>query len=298
MTMSVEIRDPRFASIVGETLQFEQIGTGFLFTEGPLWHPKDAHLLFSDMPGDHLRRWSRADGVTTFRKPCNMSNGLTWDRQGRLLACEHATSRVTRTEIDGRITVIASHCEGKELNSPNDIVVKSDGGIYFSDPTFGRMEYYGRKRDCDLSFRGVYRAEPDGGKLTLLADDFGQPNGLCFSLDETRLFVNDTERRHIRVFDVRLDGTITGGSVWAEPKGEGRGAPDGMKIDSAGNLYCTGPGGIHIFAPDATSLGVIKAPEGVANFCWGDADMRSLFITASTSVYRARVKVPGLPQLP
>ena len=294
--MSVEIRDPRFASVVGEAVQFEQIGSGFLFTEGPLWHPAGAFLLFSDMPGDHLRRWSRSDGVSTFRKPCNMSNGLAWDRQGRLLVCEHASSQVTRTEADGRITVIAGQYQDKALNSPNDIVVKSYGGIYFTDPTFGRMEYYGRKRDCELSFRGVYRAGPDGGALMLLADDFGQPNGLCFSLDETRLFVNDTERRHIRVFDVRSDGTLAGGGVWAEPKGEGRGAPDGMKIDSAGNLYCCGPGGIHVFAPDATALGVIKAPENAANFCWGDGDMRSLFITASTSVYRCRVKVPGRAQ--
>ncbi|MCW5750593.1 MAG: SMP-30/gluconolactonase/LRE family protein [Alphaproteobacteria bacterium] len=295
--MSVEIRDARFSAVVGEEVAFEQIGTGFLFTEGPLWHPRERFLLFSDMPGDHLRRWSADKGVSTFRKPCNMSNGLTWDRQGRLLACEHASSQVTRTEADGRISVIASHYKGKELNSPNDIVVRSDGGIYFSDPTYGRMEYYGRKRECELDFRGVYRAESDGGRLTLLADDFAQPNGLCFSLDETRLFVNDTDRQHIRVFDVRPDGTLANGRVWAETKGDGAGAPDGMKIDGAGNLYCCGPGGIHVFAPDATALGVIKVPEYTANFCWGDDDMRSLFITASTSVYRVRVKVPGRPQL-
>lgn len=295
--MSVEIRDPRFVAIVGERVKFEQLGTGFLFTEGPLWHPEGKFLLFSDMPGDHMRRWSADKGVGTFRKPCNMSNGLTWDRQGRLLACEHASSQVTRTEADGRISVIASHYNGRELNSPNDIVVRSDGGIYFSDPTYGRMEYYGRKRDCELDFRGVYRAEPDGGRLTLLADDFAQPNGLCFSLDEALLFVNDTDRQHIRVFDVRPDGMLANGRVWAETKGEGAGAPDGMKIDSAGNLYCCGPGGIHVFAPDATSLGVIQVPEYTANFCWGDDDMRSLFITASTSVYRMRVKVPGRPQL-
>ncbi|MCW5729341.1 MAG: SMP-30/gluconolactonase/LRE family protein [Alphaproteobacteria bacterium] len=295
--MSVEIRDARFSAVVGEEVAFEQIGTGFLFTEGPLWHPRERFLLFSDMPGDHLRRWSADKGVSTFRKPCNMSNGLTWDRQGRLLACEHASSQVTRTEADGRIGVIASHYNGKELNSPNDIVVRSDGGIYFSDPTYGRMEYYGRKRECELDFRGVYRAEPEGGKLTLLADDFAQPNGLCFSLDEARLFVNDTDRQHIRVFDVRPDGTLANGRVWAETKGDGAGAPDGMKIDSAGNLYCCGPGGIHVFAPDATALGVVKVPEYTANFCWGDDDMRSLFITASTSVYRMRVKVPGRPQL-
>jgi gluconolactonase len=291
--MSVEIRDPRFAAVVGEAVQFEQLGTGFMFTEGPLWHPAASYLLFSDMPGDHLRRWSSGGAVQTFRKPCNMSNGLAWDGEGRLLACEHASSQVTRTEADGRITVVASHYQGKELNSPNDIVVRRDGAIYFTDPTFGRMEYYGRKRDCELSFRGVYRVEPDTGALTLLADDFAQPNGLCFSADESRLFVNDTERGHIRLFDVRPDGSLVNGRVWAEPKGEGRGAPDGMKIDSGGNLYCCGPGGIHVFADDATCLGVIRTPEVAANFCWGGADLKSLFITASTSLYRIRLNTPG-----
>jgi len=175
--------------------------------------------------------------------------------------------------------------------------VKSDGGIYFSDPTYGRVEYYGVPREPELAFRGVYRADPGGGPLKLLADDFGQPNGLCFSLDEARLFVNDTERGHIRVFAVRPDGTLAHGRLWAETVGEGAGAPDGMKIDSAGNLYCCGPGGIHVFDPRANCLGVIRTPEVAANFCWGDDDMRSLFITASTSLYRIRVQVPGRPQL-
>jgi len=174
-----------------------------------------------------------------------------------------------------------------------DIVAKSDGGIYFTDPTYGRNEYYGKPRPLQLDFRGVYRAEPDGGKLTLLADDFGQPNGLCFSRDEKALFVNDTERQHIRVFDVAPDGTLSGSSVWARTTGAGPGAPDGMKIDSEGNLYCCGPGGIHVFDPLATCLGVIKVPEYTANFCFGDDDRRSLYVTASTSVYRLRVKVSG-----
>jgi gluconolactonase len=190
--------------------------------------------------------------------------------------------------------MIASHYGGKELNSPNDIVVKSDGGIYFTDPTYGRIDYYGILREPVLTFRGVYRAA--GGTLTLLADDFAQPNGLCFSADETRLFVNDTERGHIRVFDVKADGTLAGGAVWAQTVGEGDGAPDGMKIDSAGNLYCCGPGGIHVFDPNAACLGVIRTPEGTANFAFGDEDFRSLFITASTSLYRIRVKTPGRPQ--
>ncbi len=293
--MSVEVRDPKFRDVVGDQVSFEKLGTGFLFTEGPLWHAAERYLLFSDMPGDHIRRWSASDGVTTFRKPCNMSNGLAWDLEGRLLACEHATSQVTRTEADGTIGVVASHYEGQELNSPNDIVVKSDGGIYFTDPTYGRAEYYGRPRPTVLSFRGVYRIEPGDGRLTLLADDFAQPNGLCFSLDESRLFVNDTDRQHIRVFDVAADGKIANSRVWAETRGEGPGAPDGMKIDSAGNLYCCGPGGIHVFDSGATCLGVIQVPEYTANFAFGDEDYRSLFITASSSLYRIRVKVPGRP---
>lgn len=293
--MSVEIRDTRFESVVGKTVQFEKLGTGFLFTEGPLWHAQGTYLLFSDMPGDHLRRWSAKDGVTTFRKPSNKSNGLAWDRRGRLLACEHATSSVTRTEVDGSITVLAGHYEGKELNSPNDIICKSDGAIYFSDPTYGRMEYYGVPRPCQLAFQGVYRLDTERKTLILLADDFGQPNGLCFSLDEKRLFINDTDRQHIRVFGVHADGTLDQGRVWAETTGSGQGAPDGMKIDSGGNLYCCGPGGIHVFDPDATCLGVIQVPEGVANFTWGDDGLRSLFITASTSLYRIKVRVPGRP---
>ncbi|QQS12060.1 MAG: SMP-30/gluconolactonase/LRE family protein [Rhodospirillales bacterium] len=289
---SIERRDARLDAVVAADAACERVATGFKFTEGPLWHAAGKFLLFSDMPGDHLRRWSAADGVSTFRQPCNKSNGLTYDRQGRLLVCEHASSRVTRTEADGSSTTLASHWDGKELNSPNDIVCKSDGAIYFTDPTYGRMDVFGLKRDVVLGFRGVYRVAP-GGKLSLLADDFGQPNGLCFSLDEKRLFVNDTDRGHIRVFDVGTDGALSGGAVWAEPKGEGRGAPDGMKIDSAGAVFCCGPGGVHVFAPDATPLGVIRTPETAANFCWGDDDLRSLYITASTSLYRVRLNRAG-----
>ena len=249
------------------------------------------------MPGDHLRRWSAKDGVTTFRKPCNKSNGLAWDLEGRLIVCEHASSRLTRTEANGSITVLASHHQDKELNSPNDVIVKSDGSIYFSDPTYGRKPHLGVPRDPQLAFRGIYRVSPDAKSLTLLADDFGQPNGLCFSLDEKVLFVNDTDKQHIRAFDVKSDGTIVNSRIWAMTTGEGAGAPDGMKVDSAGNVYCCGPDGIHVFAPDAICLGVIHVPEYVANFCWGDDDLQSLFIAASTSIYRMRVVVPGTPQM-
>jgi gluconolactonase len=293
----IEVRDPRFEGVVGRSVDFEQLATGFIFTEGPLWHRRDKYLLFSDMPDDHLRRWSQKDGVSTFRKPCNKSNGLAWDHQGRLIACEHASSHLTRTEADGSITVLVSHHDGKELNSPNDVVVKSDGAIYFSDPTYGRKEHFGVPREPQLAFRGVYRIAPDGEALTLLADDFGQPNGLCFSLDEKVLFVNDTDRQHIRAFDVKADGTLANNRIWAKTVGDGAGAPDGMKIDSAGNVYCCGPSGIHVFAPDATCLGVINVPEYTANFCWGDDDFKSLFITASKSLYRIHVETPGTAQM-
>jgi len=291
--MSVEIRDQRFVDVVGASVEYERLAGGFLFTEGPQWDPRQQRLLFSDIPGNAIFQWSRAAGARVFRAPSDMANGLALDRNGRLLCCEHATSRVTRIELDGAVTVIASAFEGGALNSPNDIVVKRDGGIYFTDPTYGRMEYYGVAREPVLAFRGVYRVEPDGMRITLLVDDFAQPNGLCFSLDERRLFVNDTERMHIRVFDVAADGTLRNGRIWAELSGEGAGAPDGMKIDSDGNLYCCGPGGIHVLDRSAAALGVIRVPRPVANFTWGEEDLKSLFITATDNLYRIRVRVPG-----
>jgi len=277
------------------TRTFERLGTGFLFTEGPVWHPTGQFLLFSDIPGDHMRRWSAADGVTTFRRPSDMSNGLTWDRQGRLLACEHATSRVTRTERDGRIVPIATHWRGWQLNSPNDIVCRSDGSIYFTDPPYGRAKFFGVERPRELDLQGVYRVGADPTAPELVVDDFERPNGLCFSLDESRLFINDTARRHIRVFEVTPSGGLAGGAVWAETKGDRPGAPDGMKIDAEGNVYCCGPGGIHLFDAAGTLREVIETPEPTANFAWGDRDYRSLFATASTSLYRVRVEIAGRP---
>ncbi|MGH7279486.1 MAG: SMP-30/gluconolactonase/LRE family protein [Candidatus Rokuibacteriota bacterium] len=277
------------------TRAFEKLGTGFLFTEGPVWHPTGKFLLWSDMPGDHLRRWSAADGITTFRTPCNMSNGLTYDRQGRLLVCEHASSQVTRTEADGRSVAIATHYRGRQLNSPNDIVCRSDGAIYFTDPPYGRAKFYGVERAQELDIQGVYRVGANPKSPDLLVDDFDRPNGLCFSLDERRLYINDTARKHIRVFEVADNGTLRNGRVWAEPRGDKPGAPDGMKIDARGTVYCCGPGGIHAFDPEGNLKDVLEVPEYTANFAWGDDDSRSLFITASTSLYRVRLDTPGRP---
>lgn len=290
--MTLKILDERIRSVVGDSVEVEQIATGFIFTEGPLWDPRTNSIIFSDIPGDIMRRWSASNGVETFRQPSNKANGNTWDLQGRLVTCEHG-SQVTRTEADGSITVLATHYNGKELNSPNDLTVKSDGSIYFSDPTFGRMDGFGFLREQDMDVQGVYRVVPDTGEVTQLADDFTQPNGLAFSLDESKLFVNDTSRGHVRVFDVKSDGSVSGGDVWVDVTGDGAGAPDGMKIDSADNLYTTGPGGIHVFAPDRTDLGVIGVPEGIANFTWGDDDLKTLYVTARTSLYKLRVSTPG-----
>jgi gluconolactonase len=294
--MSVEIRDDRFTAIVGDSVDLEQVATGFDFTEGPVWHPSEKHLIFSDIPGNHMRRWTEEEGVTSFRNPSNMANGNCYDLQGRLLTCEHATSRVTRTELDGSITVLATHWKDRELNSPNDIVVARDGSLYFTDPTYGRNEYFGRPRETELDFRGVYRLVPgdDGNhELQLCADDFGQPNGLCLTLDGKGLLVNDTERGTIRYFDVASDGSLSGGGIWADLPGDDDGVVDGMKFDTEGNLYCTGPRGLHVFDESGKNLGAVLVPEIAANFNWGDEDLRSIFITASTSLYRVRVKVPG-----
>ncbi len=291
--MNVEVRDEKFRAVVGGDVEIEEVGSGFEFTEGPIWNHVEKHLIFSDIPGNIMRRWRPDGSIEPWRQPSNMANGNTYDGEGRVVTCEHATSRVTRTESDGSLTALATHYGDKELNSPNDIIVKSDGSIYFTDPGFGRMEYFGRPREQQLSFQGAYRLDPESRELTLLVDDFDQPNGLCFSLDESQLFINDTMRAHIRVFDVNGEGLLENGRVWAEVTGGRDGAPDGMKIDSQGNLYVTGPGGIHVFDPAAACLGVIKMPQGCANFCWGDDDLKSLFVTASTSLYRVRVQVAG-----
>ena len=290
--MSIQIRDSRFIDIVPENLELELLADGFQFTEGPAWHPVERHLTFSDIPANKMFRWREEGGVALFREPSNMTNGNTYDREGRLLSCEHATSRVTRTESDGAIAVVASHYEGKELNSPNDIVVRQDGTVWFTDPTYGRADRTGITREPELDFRGVYRLERDGA-LALLAKDFDMPNGLAFTPDHQFLYVADTPRMHIRKFAIEEDGSLSGGDVFAKSEGEGAGAPDGLKTDSAGHVFCAGPGGVHVYHPDGTCLGVINTPAFCANFAWGGDDLRTFFLTSSTCLFRTRVNVAG-----
>ncbi|MFC1581181.1 SMP-30/gluconolactonase/LRE family protein [Thermodesulfobacteriota bacterium] len=292
MQIRYEIHDERFNDLFDTGEDLKTITTGFRFLEGPVWHPYDHVLIFSDILANCLYKYSQDKGISTLRGHSYMANGNTLDRQGRLLTCEHATSRVTRAENDGSVEVLAFHYEGKALNSPNDIVVKGDDGIYFTDPNSGREPRVGVPREKELPFQGVFRINRDG-TLILLADDFSKPNGLCFSKDEKQLFVNDTDRQHIRVFDVREDGTLANGRVWAELTVDLPGVADGMKIDSEGNLYCAGPGGIHVFDPDARLLGRVFLPEFAANFTWGGDDLRTLYLAGSTALYRLRVKTPG-----
>ena len=292
--MSLDLRSSKLLDLVDSEAQVEQIGTGCLFTEGPIWNAEGNFLLFSDIPADQIKMWTPDSGVTTFRQPSGQSNGLTYDKQKRLLACEHANRRISRTELDGTVTTLASHYEGKKLNSPNDIVVKSDGSIYFTDPPYGLKAEYGEEGGAELDFQGVYRLSADGQQLTLLVDDFERPNGLCFSPDESILYIDDTTRMHVRAFDVQADGTITKDRVFAVEKGE-HGAPDGMKVDQQGNVYLTGPQGIWIFDPEARHLGVIQVPEGAANLGWGGENWQTLFITARSSIYRIQLKISGIP---
>lgn len=297
--MGLQVNAPTLLELVDEDAELERLGTGFTFTEGPLWNP-EGFLLFSDMPGDARRRWDEQSGVTELASPSNKGNGMTFDLEGRLLLCEHVTSSLVRMDPDGTGAgrkVLATHYQGKELNSPNDVVVKSDGAIYFTDPTYGRMPGFGVERKQDLPFQGVYRIAPDGGDPQLLIDDFAQPNGLCFTADEKTLYINDTDHAHIRAFDVAGDGTISGGRVFAEGIGTGDLATgelvDGMKLDERGNVYVTGPKGVWVFDPDGRHLGVIEVPENVGNVNWGGPDWNWLFIAASTSMYRIKFNVAG-----
>jgi gluconolactonase len=284
--------DPAFRRLIDEHAPVRQVAHGCTFTEGPVWHPVDHYLLFSDMPADTRRRLDRA-GVREVMKPSNKGNGMTYDADLNLLVCEHATSTLARFRPDGTREVLATHFDGKELNSPNDLCVNSDGSIWFTDPWYGRMPHYGVERPRQLGFQGVYRLKP-GGQPELMVDryTFTQPNGICFCPDESKLYVNDTEQANIRVYRVE-NGALKNGRIFASGIRDSlvSGLPDGMKCDAEGNVWCTGPGGVWVYAPNGTLLGKVSIPEHPANLHWGGADWRTLYVAATTSVYAVDVKV-------
>jgi len=297
----LDVYKPGLHDLIAPDAPIERIAGGLGFTEGPVWRGNS--LLFSDIPNKRIARWRRlpeGPELTTFAT--GNSNGLTLDRQGRVLAAEHGGRCVSRVADDGARTVLAERFEGKRLNSPNDIVVKSDGSIYFTDPPYAvqpstpgmpRLPDWWTKPipGKELPYQGVYRISPDG-TLHLLVDDFALPNGLAFSPDESVLYIDDSAHKHIRAFDVRPDGTLTNGRVVLDMASDEPGVPDGMKVDLQGNIFCTGPGGVWVCRPDGELLGRIVLPELPANLAWGE-DGTVLFLTARTSVYRLPTKTRG-----
>ena len=299
--MGAQVKAEALAELVDASVAVELLGTGFGFTEGPIWVKDGGYLLFSDIPENVRRKWSPESGVEEVIRPSNNCNGLTLDADGYLLVCEHATSQVVKARLNADGTeasreTVASHYQGKELNSPNDITVGDDGSVYFTDPWYGRMPVFGDERERELDISGVYRIPPGGGDVELLVDDFDMPNGLCFSPDRSVLYINDTPRAHIRVFDVQSDGTLGSGELFFADLGTGvieEGIPDGMKCDERGNIWVTGPGGVWVISPEGEHLGVVEMPERTGNLTWGGDDRKTLFVPSSTSVYAIQTKVAG-----
>ena len=296
--MPIEQHAPELERIVALDAEIKQLGSGYGGdpgpAEGPVWWKEGWYLLFSDIGHDRRMKWTPGDGVTLFHEPTNEANGLTRDLQGRLLACEHLSRRVTRLEPDGSTTVIAASYKGRSLNRPNDIVVKSDGSIYFTDPWTHRRP----QEQWDLDFSGVYRLSPDLGTLTLLVDDFITPNGLAFSPDESILYINDSRRGHIRAFDMNDWGTLLKATdrVFKDLTGERPGVPDGMKVDVEGNVYCGGSGGIWIMDPSGKHLGtIVHGESGTTNLTLGGDDWRTLFFTTRSTLGSIPTKIPGIP---
>jgi gluconolactonase len=297
---AVEVLDPRFERYRLFNASVERLATGMRWCEGPVWFGDGGYMIWSDIPNNRLMKWEEATGqVSVFRSPSNYSNGNCRDRQGRLITCEHGTRRISRTEYDGSVTTICDRYNGKRINSPNDVTTKSDGSIWFSDPPYGiGGNYIGTKQESELPAY-VYRVDADGS-VSVVADDFNRPNGICFSPDEGKLYITDSgarPNRIIRVFDVVDNGKkLANGRVFIDGKG---GNPDGMRCDVDGNLWIGwGIGsaelnGVRVFAPDGTLIGRIRLPESSANLCFGGAKRNRLFIAASHSVYSLYVNTQG-----
>jgi gluconolactonase len=304
----VQRLDPALDKLVPAGAAVEKVVGNLQFAEGPVWVRSGGYLLFSDIPANAIMKWSSGSGLSVFRKPVFEhefpngiqigTNGLTFDRQGRLIACEHGNRRISRTEKDGSIVTLADRYEGKRLNSPNDVVSRRNGDIYFTDPNSVARNNPPDPNNyfkTELGFNGVYRITA-AGKIELLTKDVPYPNGLAFSPDEKKLYVANTRPdKFWMVYDVQADGTLANGKKFLDvTQDSAEGVPDGMKMDRLGNLYATGPGGLLVISPQGKHLGTIRVPEIAANCAWGDADGKTLYITARTGLYRIKLKVPGI----
>jgi len=291
LTPAFAVVDPRFRELAFPNVHLEQLYSGCRWAEGPAWFAAGRYLVWSDIPNDRVMRWDDTDAsVSVFRHPAQNSNGHTVDLEGRLVSCEHRSRSVTRTEHDGARTVLASHFDGKRLNSPNDVVVRSDGSVWFTDPTYGiDSDYEGDVAASEIGAQRVYRVDPGSGAIGVAASDFVQPNGLAFSPDESLLYVVDsglTHRadgpHHVRRFRVGADGSLAGGEVLATCPA---GLYDGLRVDLHGNLWLSAGDGVHCHGADGALLGKVLVPETVANLCFGGAKRNRLFICATTSLY-------------
>jgi gluconolactonase len=305
MESPFEIIDDRFRRYALGNVFVEKLHTGMRWAEGPVWFGDGGHLIWSDIPNNRMMRWvdggAGGGSVSVYRAPSNFSNGNTRDRQGRLVTCEHGARRVTRTEYDGSITVLADSHKGRRLNSPNDVVVKSDGSIWFTDPPYGILtDYEGHKAEIEQDGCHVYRIDPETGQVAIVADDFDKPNGIAFSPDEMTLYVADTGAshredgpHHIRAFTVSEAGSLSGGQVFAsiEP-----GLADGFRLDTDGNVWTSAGDGVHCFSPNGDLLGKVRVPEVVSNLAFGGPKRNRLFITATTSLYSVYVGAVGAGQ--
>jgi len=294
----IEQLAPELDKIISTSEPIQDLADGFGGAlgpaEGPLWWKENGYLLFSDIHNNKRMKYEPGKGVSLFLEPTNRANGLTRDLQGRLLACEHDTRRVTRLELDGSLTVIANSFQGRQLNRPNDVVVKSDGSIYFTDPWTSPNA----PQQWDLTFSGVYRITPDLGTMSLLIDNFVLPNGLAFSPDEKVLYINDSRRGHIRAFDLSPNGTLAKHTdrVFAELRGEEPGVPDGMKVDVEGNVYCGGAGGIWVIDPSGKKLGrIVHGAPATTNIAFGGDDWKTLYFTSRNHLGSVKVKIAGIP---
>ena len=285
-----EIRDEaEFKKLVPAGAKVAKLAGDMKFLEGPQWMPTDGgYLVFSDIPANELKKWTKAGGVTTFRAPSQNSNGNTIDGQGRLVTAEHSGRRVSVTGKDGTVKTLADRFDGKKFNSPNDVVVKSDGTVWFTDPDYGLAN----KAAKEVPGNFVYRLDTASGAVTAVAKDFDKPNGLCFSPDEKRLYIADSGKpRHIRVFDVNADGTLANGKVFCAID---KGAPDGIRCDRDGRLWSSAGDGVQVFSADGKLVGKILVAESPANLCFGGPDLSTLYITARKSLYSIETSVKGI----